>query len=599
MIDIQTLRNKEAYVITIGSHPAIIQSILDFDYLAKKSQPSIIAIIATGRNNERYFFGKKEILIPVYATTKAIPAVKKEQCTFFLNLSSGRRVLHSTQDLLDTFPNVVGGVIFAEGVPETHALTLYNKAVKNKQFIIGPSSIGLLIPGSLKLGAIGGVDMRQLTDAKLFSSGSVAVLSASGGMTNEIINTVVQLGKRVSFALSFGGERYPVTSPKDAFLAAENDTQTEAIVYFGELGGTDEHDIAALLREKKITKKVICYIAGAIADMFETPPQFGHAKALAQTQEETAAGKRKALQEAGASVASSYTEFIDLITALPNASEEVNDIADVAHGLRVRQKSLISTSISGDKDGKPHLLNEDLLTFTNNNSFATVVASLFLGKKIKSKELELFVDFVLRLLVDHGPYVSGAMNTIITARAGRDLVSSLSAGLLTIGPRFGGAINQAAENWLRGAHDAKSPAAFVEEFASRKQYISGIGHKKYRVDLPDPRVVEIKKFAEKLTEKKYISFALGVEQITAAKKGNLILNVDGAIAAVLLDILSEKEKIDEQELQHLTEIEFFNALFVLSRSVGFIGHFLDQKRLDEGLFRLPDHLVTQADFDEE
>jgi len=67
---------------------------------------------------------------------------------------------------------------------------------------------------------------------------------------------------------------------------------------------------------------------------------------------------------------------------------------------------------------------------------------------------------------------------------------------------------------------------------------------------------------------------VGVEKITAAKKGNLILNVDGAIAAVALDILSEKEGLSKDELSELCDIEFFNALFVASRSVGFIAHYL-------------------------
>jgi len=80
--------------------------------------------------------------------------------------------------------------------------------------------------------------------------------------------------------------------------------------------------------------------------------------------------------------------------------------------------------------------------------------------------------------------------------------------------------------------------------------------------------------------------------VTTAKKGNLILNVDGAIAAVLLDILSEKEKLTSQELEELIEIEFFNGLFVLSRSVGFTAHYLDQRRLDEGLFRLTPEDIT-------
>ncbi len=594
MINIASLRKTEARIVTIGSYPTIIQAILDFDFLAKKSKPSIIGIIASGRNNERYFFGKKEILIPVYASSNALPEPKKKECNFFLNLSSGRRVLQSTLEFLHGFPNVNGGVVFAEGVPEQHTIALHKEINKTGKFLIGPSSIGLIIPNSIKLGAIGGVDIRQLSEAKLFDAGSVAVLSASGGMTNEIINTVVQLGKRISFSLSFGGERFPLTTPKDAFLSAEKDPQTKAIVYFGELGGTDEYEIAQLLREKKITKRVICYIAGSIADMFETPPQFGHAKALAQTHEETALGKRKILQQAGANVANSYTEFMNLIKQIPDEKSTSQDLNEIVASLKSRQKSLITSTISIDKAGQPQLLQEDLLSFAKNNSFAGVVSSLFLGKKAKSKELVEFVDFILRLLADHGPYVSGAMNTIITARAGRDLVSSLSAGLLTIGPRFGGAINQAAGNWLDGVIAQERPSGFVEEFARKKKYISGIGHKKYRVDFPDPRVAEIKKFTKTLKEKQFITFALEIEKITAAKKGNLILNVDGAIAAVLLDILSEKEHMDHTELRRLVDTEFFNALFVLSRSVGFISHYLDQKRLDEGLFRLPEHLVAEG-----
>src|SRR4029079_6066779 len=126
----------------------------------------------------------------------------------------------------------------------------------------------------------------------------------------------------------------------------------------------------------------------------------------------------------------------------------------------------------------------------------------------------------------------------------------LSAGLLTIGPRFGGAINQAAASWLEGIASDANPDKFVEKFAAEKKYISGIGHRKYRVDLPDPRVAEIISYSKDL-EAKYTNFEKDIEKVTVAKKGNLILNVDGAIAAVVLDILSEKEGLATNELQQL------------------------------------------------
>ena len=98
---------------------------------------------------------------------------------------------------------------------------------------------------------------------------------------------------------------------------------------------------------------------------------------------------------------------------------------------------------------------------------------------------------------------------------------------------------------------------------------------------------ELIRFAEGLKKMRYLNFAREVEKITSNKKSNLILNADGAIAAVLLDILAEKENFATDNLEELIEIEFFNAYFLLPRSIGFVGHYLDQKRLDEGLFRLP------------
>ena len=258
-----------------------------------------------------------------------------------------------------------------------------------------------------------------------------------------------------------------------------------------------------------------------------------------------------------------------------------------------RRSSLFTSTISGEKDDEVQILGEDQLSFTENNTFAAVVMSMLLGKKIKSKELEQFTDLLLKMLVDNGPYQSGTINTMITARAGKDLVSSVVAGLLTIGPRFGGAVNESAHNWLRGVREGIKPYEFVEEFAKQRKFILGIGHKKYRSDFPDPRVKQILAFADTLKEKKFSTFALEVEKITTAKKGNLILNVDGAIGAVMLDLLSEKEGITVEELDQLVKAEFFNALFVLSRSVGLTAHYLDQKKLDEGLFRLgPNEVKT-------
>lgn len=255
--------------------------------------------------------------------------------------------------------------------------------------------------------------------------------------------------------------------------------------------------------------------------------------------------------------------------------------------LNNRTHSLFTTTISGDIGGEPTILGKDLTQLATSHSLAYLAGSLWLGHPLKSKKTEAVLDLALRLLVDHGPYVSGAVNTMITARAGRDMVSALASGLLTIGPRFGGAVNAAAKIWFEAVQSGTAAPTLVEDFAKRKIYISGIGHRKYRLDNPDPRVPLLIDLLADLPHP-HLDFALEVEKLTTAKKPNLILNVDGALAAVFLDLLTHEEKLSTDELSTLIEAEFFNSIFVLSRSIGFIAHYLDQKRLGEPLFRLPD-----------
>lgn len=596
-LNIKKLRNLDPQIVCIGIHRGILQSILDFDYLTGRAKPSIKALILTGRRSERFFFGPKEVLIPCYSKLESIPEAVRQNANLLLNISSGRRTLVSTLEAFEQLPSLVGGSLFAEGIPERHALQLVEEAGKRGIWLLGGASVGIVIPNNFKLGAIGGTQMVQLEQSRLFTKGSVAVISSSGGMVNELIRSVASSGHALSFSLALGGERFPVLTPKDAFLAAEADPDTKAIVYFGELGGTDEYVLVDLMKNGKVTKPVTAYIAGTVAELFDTPPQFGHAKAMAKTADESASAKAKALRGAGASVGKTFLEFAKHIAAIPEKTSE--PVTDASSGLASRKPALFASAVSADRGDEVFVLGNELLDLAEHNSFATIVISMFLGHRAHSKDLEEFVDFVLRLLVDHGPYQSGVINTTVAARAGKDLVSSLTAGLLTIGPRFGGAINQAASTWLEGVERGIPAAALVEEMAREKRYISGIGHRKYRVDLPDPRVERLLQFTSALSEKRFTNFAKAVEAETVRKKGNLILNVDGTIAAILLDLLSEKEGYSTEQLRLLVDTEFFNALFVLSRSVGFMAHYFDQVRLDEGLFRLsPKDVADVGEYDQ-
>lgn len=576
-------------ILVVGNHPAIIQATLDFDWLCGKKEPSVLGIIATNRKAQKFFFGTREVLVPCFRSFASVPAAYKERVWWLLNLQSGRRAFDSTVSFFEAFPHALGGHIFAENVPEAHATELIAQ-FGGAKLIAGPSGVGILVGGALKLGAIGGVDIAQIAAGRLTQRGSLAVVSTSGGMTNELIRAVADAGKGTSFSVSIGGDRFPVAALAQVLRLAEEDAETKGVVYFGELGGTDEYEIVEMLQKRELTKPILCHIAGVIDEAFDEHMQFGHAKALVARKDESARAKREALRAAGAAVPDTFPEFLQAMKKLPG--EPLRATVMGIEQLMSRQKSILSTREIVDLESVPAFVKGGKLLKQKENGFARAALSALLGREV-SDVTAAFVENIFELLIDHGGNVSGAVNTMVTARAGRDMVSSLAAGLLTVGPRFGGAVNAAAGVWLEGAASEKSAAEFVEARTKGGALLAGIGHRKYRVGVPDPRVASLSEFAALLKRHPHYDLARSIEAVTTRKSGNLILNVDGVMAALLLDVLTEKEGMSPEELRELVEAEFFNALFIIPRSVGFIAHFIEQKRNDEGLFRLPDELLFE------
>ena len=193
---------------------------------------------------------------------------------------------------------------------------------------------------------------------------------------------------------------------------------------------------------------------------------------------------------------------------------------------------------------------------------------------------------VLMVTADHGPAVSGAHNTIVTARAGKDLISSLCSGLLTIGPRFGGALDGAAQTFSAAFDSKMSPEDFVNDMRKKRKLIMGIGHRVKSLENPDQRVLIVKNYCHSFFEStELLDYALEVEKVTTKKKSNLILNVDGCIGVAFVDLLRSCGLFTKEEADEYIAMGALNGLFVLGRSIGFIGHYVDQKRLKQGLYR--------------
>jgi len=568
---LENIRSRDQKIVAVGNHTRIMQSVLDFDYASGKEVPSICAIVSAGRKSQKFFWGDSELLIPVLSSLQEVKnhGFKPD---FILNITSASSACALLDEFFSLFPEACGAHIFAEGVAERDALSLIEKYGETKR-VAGPSGVGICVPGSLKLGAIGGILGERLAHLGV-SRGTVAVVCSSGGMVNELMYQIVQSGSGISFAVAFGGDRFPITSPLQWILEAQNDPQTQEIVYFGELGGRDEYELVDAIKDKRITKPVYAYIAGRFESKDEKI-QFGHAKALAKTEDETAAAKMEALKSVGVHVATTFSDFMASFSSLSKEVERLHT---------ARDWTLRSPAT------KPTFFSSPAYTHSaHTGGFTEGILRRLLQKETVSRETVAFVDQILAELIDHGPHVSGAVNAIITTRAGRDMGSALASGVLTIGDRFGGAINNAASVWHTAVSHGTSELELVQEYSRKRDYIPGIGHKKYSIYKPDPRVSALLAHGKKdLTILKHTTFAEGVARETSKKRSNLILNVDGAVSALLLDYLQEKEMFDVEHIDSLLEIEFFNSLFYIARTVGFIGNFLDQKRIDEGLFRLSD-----------
>lgn len=140
------------------------------------------------------------------------------------------------------------------------------------------------------------------------------------------------------------------------------------------------------------------------------------------------------------------------------------------------------------------------------------------------------------------------------------------------GDRFGGALDGAAHMFSEAYDAGLHPQEFVNNTRKKGKLIMGIGHRVKSINNPDMRVKLIKEFVlENFPAKPLVEYALEVEKITTSKKPNLILNVDGIIASAFVDMLRNSGSFTREEAQEYIEIGAINSLFILGRSIGFIG----------------------------
>lgn len=181
-------------------------------------------------------------------------------------------------------------------------------AAKEKNIkIIGPSSLGLIVPGVGRIGVVGG----SLVD-EIFTPGEVGIISRSGGMTNELSWQIRKAGLGQSAAVHVGGDLLMGMTYADILRLFEKDEQTKAVAIFGEHGGSFEFEIVEMIKNKDYTKPLAIYIGGKFANIFPQGMNIGHAGAIVG-RGQSAEEKEKALAAVGVKIAEKYEDLAGLV----------------------------------------------------------------------------------------------------------------------------------------------------------------------------------------------------------------------------------------------------------------------------------------------
>jgi len=554
------LFTKDTQAIFWNNNKTAIQRMLDYDYTIKRETPSVAAIVAptSGNKFDKFFFGPDEVMIPLYKTTADAKAAQP-QADVLLNFASFRTAYDVTMEALN-----IGGfssiMITAEGIPERLARGMNEFAREQNVTVIGPATVGAIAPGAFKIANIGGT-IDNIINSKLHRAGSCGLVTRSGGLFNELSNIISINADGIAEGVAIGGDRFVGSVFIDNLLRMEENPEVKYMILLGEVGGTEEYKVIEAVKSGKIKKPIIAWCIGTIAKYYDSGVQFGHAGASANAESETAEYKNKAMAEVGIHVPASFNDlpeminkvFTDLnLAAIPEP--EMNTVPKVR-----RSKEFICT-ISDDRGEECTYAGFPISSVATPDTGKGIgdVISLLWFKKQYPKWATEFIETVIKTVADHGPAVSGAHNAKVTARAGKS----------------------ADDNGL-------DPKGFLKYMKGEGVPIPGIGHRIKSLKNPDLRVTGLMNFAEEhFPSTPLLDYARTVEALTTSKKENLILNVDGTIGILMVDMWRALD-YSEDEINEFIESGTLNAFFIVGRSIGFIGHVLDEKRLAMPMYRHP------------
>src|SRR5438876_3769025 len=459
-------------------------------------------------------------------------------------------------------------VLVPEQVTVWDEMEIAAAAEANGAMFLRPNTLGALSPGKGVVGMIGG---RAESARQWFKPGvpkGVGVISRSGGMASSTGYYLGQAGVRISTIVHIGGDAVIGIRLPDAGLMFEADPFTEGIVIFGEIGSSQEEELAQLIVDGKITKPVIAYIGGKAA---REGTRFSHAGAIIGGRRGTHAGQVNALREAGATVVDGFGELPDAVVNILNQMKGESLMSEA------EQKAVWHSAITRIEPNKVAVRGYDIADLMGRVSFGAAVYLILTGE-LPSTALARLMDAILVSSIDHGATPPSALAARTVASTGATLSASVAAGIMSINRHHGGAIEDCARQLKAIADRAARESISLDEAATRRlatmreagERMPGFGH---RLHTKDPRTARLFELAREAgVDGAHMQAARAVEKAFADAKKSLPINVDGAIGAILADLAMDPAA--------------FNGIFMIARTPGLIAHVIEEQSRERPIRRI-------------